>query len=501
MDEPNAMTPIAAAKNLSDASRRKKHGEQTSIITVWGKLIKNYFRFGNGADGIFIRSCSGMGRLQKFWINLRSSLWFIPAGMVLGSIGLAIGLVELDVRWKMDLGERWPQAFGTNAEGARGILSAIATSMITVTGVVFSIVIVALSLASNQYSPRILRNFMRDRGTQVVLGMFVSAFTYSLLVLRTVRSGDDGSFVPSVSIAMAILMGLASIGFLVYFIHHISAGIQAATIIAAITNETRAAIEKHFPLETKAHEQRCLVELQNLKSEDWRAVFSLETGYIQSTAPEMAKFAAKKKIIIRLEKRIGEFVVDGTPLFSVAHGDAMTEKEIRKLHRYVAINEFRTIDQDPGFGIRQLVDMSLKALSPGVNDVSTAINCIDYLGAILHLLVQRHEPPKVEFAENAACIVGRWPSIEELMDTAFLQIRQSAKGHPAVILRMLKVIGCLLRAAAKLDYQIALLRHVDLLEEITEQSVHSRADRQAISDRIAKVRNTDMSDAASKASR
>ena len=144
-----------------------------------------------------------MRKMRKLWVDLRSSLWFIPVIMVVAAVVIAVALVHLEDQFELNLSDHWPRVFGANADGSRGLLEAIATSMVTVTGVVFSIVIVALSLASNQYTPRILRNFMRDRVTKVVLGIFVSVFTYCLVVLRTVRAGDD-PFVPSMAIAAAI---------------------------------------------------------------------------------------------------------------------------------------------------------------------------------------------------------------------------------------------------------------------------------------------------------
>jgi uncharacterized membrane protein len=157
--------------------------------------------------------------LRYLWQDLRSSLWFVPTVFVLGSIVLAVGMVEVDTRLDSRLWEKWPRFFAVGADGARGTLSAIASSMITVAGVVFSITIVALSLASSQYSSRVLRHFMRDRITQTVLGVFVGVFAYCLIVLRMIRGGDEGPFVPLLAVLGGVVLAFVGIGFLIYFIH------------------------------------------------------------------------------------------------------------------------------------------------------------------------------------------------------------------------------------------------------------------------------------------
>jgi uncharacterized membrane protein len=164
---------------------------------------------------------------------LKGSLWFIPTLLVLGAFALAFVTVVVDRRFEGSRAQATWFLFGVGAEGARGVLSAIAGSIITVTGVVFSITIVALQLASTQYSPRVLRTFLEDRANQVVLGVFIATFTYSLLILRTVRgeSDDLDAFVPSISVSTALLLGIVSVGLLIFFINHIAQSIRASVII------------------------------------------------------------------------------------------------------------------------------------------------------------------------------------------------------------------------------------------------------------------------------
>ena len=188
-----------------------------------------------------------MNKLKQLWSDVRSSFWFMPSLIVMGSIGFAVALIEADStgidRWLA----RWPRLFGAGAEGARGMMSTIAGSMMTVVGVTFSMILVVLALASSQYTSRILRNFMRSRVTQVVLGIFAGIFTYCLIVLRTIRGGDEGAFVPSLAVFFGFVLALGGVVALMFFIHHIASSIQASSIIASVAQETIAAIDRLFP--------------------------------------------------------------------------------------------------------------------------------------------------------------------------------------------------------------------------------------------------------------
>lgn len=153
-----------------------------------------------------------MNKLKQLWINLRSSIWFVPTLIVLASIGLAVVLIQADSTRSDQWLNQWPRLFGASAEGARGMMSTIAGSMMTVVGVSFSMILVVLALASSQYTSRILRNFMRSRATQIVLGIFAGIFTSCLIVLRTIRSGNEGTFVPNLAVFFGFLMALIGVG-------------------------------------------------------------------------------------------------------------------------------------------------------------------------------------------------------------------------------------------------------------------------------------------------
>ncbi|MDZ7638591.1 MAG: DUF2254 family protein [Bryobacterales bacterium] len=219
-----------------------------------------------------------MNKLIQIWQSLSSSLWFFPAMSVAFAVVLAMGLVEADGYVDREMLARWPLLFGAGADGSRGLLTTIAGSMITIVGVVFSITVVALALASSQYTSRVLRNFMRDRVNQSVLGIMVGVFAYCIVVLRTIRGGDEGSFVPSVAVIAGLLLAFVGIGALIYFIDHISTSIQAAEILAGVARETVATVERLYPLVAQEDD----IPPQPLPSQRlWQNLPSKATGYLQ----------------------------------------------------------------------------------------------------------------------------------------------------------------------------------------------------------------------------
>jgi uncharacterized membrane protein len=292
---------------------------------------------------------SAPGRFNWLSINLRSSFWFVPALLVLVSVGLALGLVALGEPVDRAMSSRWPRMFAAEAEGARAMLSAIATSMITVAGVVFSITILALAQASTLYTSRVLRNFMRDRINQVVLGVFLGVFAYCIVALRTI-SGD--AFVPAVAVFTGLVLALVGIGFLIVFIHHVATTIQAGEIVAAVARDTRHAIDRLFPHELGQEAATATAP-------------ATQHGYIQSVQPDaLLAFAIRREVLVRMDATVGDFVVEGGTLAHVAGATPPDEDFAHAFNALYAVDSFRTTDQDAVFGFRQLVDIALKALSP-----------------------------------------------------------------------------------------------------------------------------------------
>lgn len=432
-----------------------------------------------------------MNKLRHLWETVSSSLWFVPVLMVTGAILLALLMIEVDGRIGREALLRFPRLFGAGAEGSRGMLEAIAGSMITVAGVTFSITIVALSLASSQYTPRILRNFMRDRVNQSVLGVFLGVFTYCLVVLRTIRGGDEGAFVPSLSVAAAVVLALIGIGFLILFIHHIASSIQASNIIASVAEETNAAVDNLFPQDLgEAADEAVQESNYSLADAARRTVPALSSGYVQSVDEDaLLSFAGDRNIIVQMERGIGEFVVEGAPLVSLltaSHSEqnSLDEKTIERLNDAFVIARFRIIEQDAAFGVRQLVDIALKALSPGVNDTTTAVTCIDYLATINARLARRRLPARLRRDAGELRVVARGQTFESLVDESFNQIRESADGNTAVILRMLGALETIGGQTADTQRLNVIARHIALLRSLADRSIEAAYDRSRITDFI-----------------
>jgi len=367
-----------------------------------------------------------MMKLRHWWQQIRSSFWFIPAAIVLGAVVLATVLIAVDATVDLNFVERWPLFFGAGAAGARGLLATVAGSMVTVAGVVFSITLVALSLTSSQYTSRVIRIFMRDRLNQVVLGVFVGIFAYCLVVLRAIRGDDEGGFVPSLAVVAGLILAFVGIAFLVHFIHHIALSIQASSIIAVTARETIAAVDHLFPKELgeDGDEEADGSRWMSLANQPWSDVPARKTGYIEIVdAGALLDVARERGTILRMERGIGEFVIEGAPLASVVDPGGLDDETTAEINAAYVISRQRMVETDAGFGIRQIVDIAMKALSPGINDTSTVVMCVDYLAAILVRLAPRRIAVFHRLDQGKLRVIARGPSFESLVGEAFDQIR------------------------------------------------------------------------------
>ncbi|MFO7541247.1 MAG: DUF2254 domain-containing protein [Thiobacillus sp.] len=432
-----------------------------------------------------------MNKLRQIWGDLRSSFWFMPSLIVVGSIVFAAALIEADSAGSDQWLAQWPRLFGAGAEGARQMLSTLAGSMMTVMGITFSMTLLALALASSQYTSRILRNFMRSRVTQVTLGIFAGIFVYCLIVLRSIRGGD-AEFVPSLAVFFAFFMALGGVGVLIYFIHHIASSIQASSIIASVAHETIAAIDRLFP-EKLGHgpdeEESQDPMLQSLDERTWYTVPAAVSGYIQSVDSDaLLGLARDRKTIVRMEHGVGAFVVQDAALASLALTYPPDQKMIAALNKAYSISRHRTVEQDPSFGIRQIVDMALKALSPGVNDTSTAVMCVDYLTVILARLACRQFPPSQHYDGEALRVIAIVPTYEGLLAESFDQIRRNAEGNVSIMARMLNAIDTIASLTVSRSHRQELKEQVQRIAELADRSIACTHDRAQIKRRMIHVR-------------
>jgi uncharacterized membrane protein len=434
-----------------------------------------------------------MSRLQRWWLDLNSSLWFVPSLMVLAAILAAYFLVHLDDSIGHEWTKRHPLLFGAGADGARGMLSAIAGSMITVAGLIFSLTLSTLAQVSSQYTSRLLRNFMRDRPNQVVMGFFVSIFVYCLAVLRTIRGGDERVFVPSLAVAFGLLLALVSIGMLIFFIHHIASSIQAANVIGGAAQETEKTFDKLFPKElgeaaTPAEE----ADLTAGPTLRWVPIVARESGYIQGIDEEaLLAFAQETNGVVRMEYAIGSYVTKGSTLVSVAGyevANALPDKNVAKrLNDCYSIGNQRTLDQDAGFGLRQLVDIALKALSPGINDTSTAVMAIDRLGSLLALLAGRDLGSPVRAEDGQVRVIARRPDFASYLATAFDQVRTNALADEAIYIRLLVALHTVAQRTRRPDYHRVIGQQADLALAAAEENITASYELEQIRQRYKEL--------------
>lgn len=418
-------------------------------------------------------------RLASLWEELRTSFWFVPALMTAAAAVLAFGMVWVDHA----LDERWVDeaewVYTGSAEGARSLLSTLATSMITVSGVVFSIMIVALTLASSQLGPRLLRNFMRDLGNQVTLGTFIATFVYCLLVVRTVRGSNGGEFVPHVAVSVAIVLALASVGVLIFFIHHAAASIQAPNVITAVGAELEHSIDRLFPDRMGTGGEDDDAPEASAVGPDERRVAAECTGYVQVIDEDrLMALAVERDVIVRVVRRPGHFVAPHLPLAAIrpaARGDDELAAAVRDT---IVVGPQRTLGQDVEFAIDQLVEVAVRALSPGVNDPFTAIQCVERLGAALARLAERRIPSahRWDDAGRLRVIVYPW-SFGALVDAAFNQIRQHARTSVAVSIALLDAIASIAAVVRRPADRAALLAHAEMIERQAAIAAPEPADR------------------------
>lgn len=428
-------------------------------------------------------------RLRHHWQGLTGSYWFVPALMTMAAAVLAFGLLAVDRRlMARDWQPQWLYIGGT--DGARLVLSTVAGSIMTVAGVVFSITIVSLTQASSQFGPRLLRNFMRDTGNQVVLGTFVATFLYCLLVLRAIHGElDDGpEFVPQASVTAGVLLAIASIVVLIYFIHHVSVSLQAPSVIAAALEELLHTIDRAPEDPPAAH--RPGQELPPAFNADARHVRSPAGGYLQAIDLDgLLKLAREHDLVMRLERRPGQYVIEESTLLRAWPPERCGDDLGRRLADCFIMGWRATPEQDMEYGIRQLVEVAVRALSPGVNDPFTAVNCIDALGSAVCRVAGRSIPGPFKHDEDGRLrLVRPVTDFDGVVDAAFNQIRQHAAGDVAVTIRLLEVIAACAPHMRTPAQRQALLAHAQMIARQDTEKIPAARDRQDIQERFEAAR-------------
>src|ERR1700733_15145027 len=410
-------------------------------------------------------SSSGLGAHWRAE-GLRTNLWVVPGIEVVAAIVLFAITTGLDhAAYRGEFGVPSWVISGT-ADAARQILTAIAAAVITVVGVVFSIILVTLTLASTQFGPRMLRNFIRDRGTQLTLGTFVATFVYAVLVLVSIGPGPHGAFVPHIGVTVTLALMVAALGVLIYFIHHTATSIQLPNVIASIARELSQAIAVQG-----GHGSR-----------------AADTGDGHA-GPSSAELTARMEAdaVIALTYRPGHFLVEGHP-FALVWPPEAAARVSDALGRAHLTGPNRTLTQDISFGIDQLVEIGIRALSAAVNDTFTALACIDWLGDSLCQITAQWRPALVHRDRRGYIrIITAEPTQERLVQRAFEKIRQASAGMPAVMIRQLEALVKIMADTSSAGQRRVLVDQAEMIQRLAERSVPEKADRDDIRRRYEAV--------------
>lgn len=378
--------------------------------------------------------------------DIRASYWFLPTLLAVAAVALGLGLVLLDAR----VGDAWlgryEWFYGSRPEGARAMLSTIAGSTITVAGVVFSITLAAVTYASGQFGPRLLGNFMRDRGNQATLGIFIGTYLYCLIVLRTIRSAQETSadtggavreaFVPHLAMFGGLALAVASTAVLIYFVHHVTSGIHINNVIARVGQGLIADIRK------------CGEEAEGARLASKRStgkftpIMATKSGYIEAVDFDaLVTIACHDDLVLRLVRRAGDFVSEGWPLLEVQAPAAPSAHPAIACDEVITLGNQRTAQQDLRFAIDELVEIASRALSPGVNDPFTAIACIDWLGAaLMEFDRQPAEQDQLTDKDGVVRIIIQPLLFADYLASAFGQLRSYVAADPNALAHTLATL-------------------------------------------------------------
>lgn len=428
---------------------------------------------------------AGLRRIADY---LGSSYWFVPTIMAFAAVLLAGGMVALDSYVGSDWMDGYVWLYASRPDGARQVLSSIGGSMITVAGTVFSVTIAAVVYASGQYGPRLLTNFMRDRGNQVTLGTFIATFLYCLLVLRTIHSAEESGgygFVPNLALLVGVLLALCSIGVLIFFIHHVPSKIHINSVIEDVGDRLLRSVDDRFPRfvgEAPSDRQATLSDVpatfrEDANAEEGRARRTVEakaTGYIQFLDDEaVMRLARKHDLVLRLQYQPGDFVHVGRALMEVSPPTSCDDACDADLRDVFSIGSRRSALQDIRFLIDELVEIAARALSPGVNDPFTAVTCLDWLGAALSDLADRSLPSHLRVDEDGALRVIAHPvTFASFMDRSFGALAQYCATDMIAGLRYLNALGEVSLECDQPDRLSVVRAYAGKLEELAEEGLN-----------------------------
>lgn len=410
-----------------------------------------------------------------------ATFWFVPVLIIVAAVLLSLGLVSLDTITNLPQ-EGWTRFFLVNSsDSARSILATISGAMIGVAGTVFSVTLVALTLASSQFGPRLIKNFMYVRLNQIVLGSYIATYLYCLLVLNAIKDGQGYTFIPSISILFAIVAAIANIVLLIIFIHRIAVSIQADKVISDISDLISKRVATLFPEKMEAEPTPTSAFQVEAIISAYQKTLSLrspQSGYLQYVDTEASlAIVTSHDSLFQLYHRPGSFLVKGQEMGVLYLNEDWEEESIQRLLNQFVFGKTKASQQDLEFSIHQMVEIAARALSPGVNDPYTAIACIDNLTATMCYLAEAKFPPTYRSDEAGTLrVIADVLDFEGVLDAAFNQIRQFSAGSTAVIIRMMEALTTIIGFVKRESHRKAVIKHAEMVLRLGKATIHEEHD-------------------------
>ena len=420
--------------------------------------------------------------LRARWDYLRTSLWLIPSLMIVAGLGLATGMLRVDAGYGSEDQIRawWINSGG--GEDARNLLSTLLASIITMATMVFSITVVALTLAANSYGSRLIRIFRSDLRTQGVLGLFAMTIVYCLIVLRSVHTSARPAEVPHAAVTVGTALALSCVLALLGFIQGVARTMVADEVVRRVRKEIDHAVIKLPDLDPQGSPEHAPADLPpDFQQEAERITLPYE-GYVQAVDYErLLAWAVERDTLLHLAFRAGDFIANGDQRVRVYPPTGNPDLVRDEIGRCIVSGDERTPTQDLEFGIRHLVEVAVRALSPGINDPVTATVVIDRLRGTLSRLMRRELPSEtLRDRTGRVRIYRQVTTYAGMLDAAFHQIRQAGSSHPAVLIHLLEAIARIAEHTRLDEQRQALVRHAHLIRAAGQRDVPEPADQEDI---------------------
>lgn len=421
---------------------------------------------------------------QNRWDAYRSNFWFLPATMSLAAIATCLFLLHVD----RSAGFLLPETGAGSLNAMRSVLAVLIGALVTALSIVFSSTVVVLTLAASQLGPRLLRTYVRDRSNQVLIGVFSSTVFYNLTALFVVGRLQESRGIPNLTVLGGFLMTCAALFVLIYFIHHVARNIQAPNVILSVSEELRALIRRTYPELDEGGEEQ---EESPVLPQKVTSLHATGTGYIQAVDERtLLVLTTEQQLVLRTWRRPGDFVIQGEHLADV-HGTGIFDEELLpSLAGCFILGENRTATQDVEFVLIEIVEIAIRALSPGINDPFTAKTCVDRLAEALCLLADR-EQPRVFHRDgdtNLRLVLDQ-PTFGSFCDAAFHQIRQHGSSDVYVLIHLIESLNRIMLHARNDRQKEAIWRHAALVNN-AGQSLPEEGDRQDLDRRFKLLTET-----------